>query len=195
MNQEQWHIKLSDDTFTLQQAINGMKEFKLHQDEIPFAIQLVENPKYDVGLFAGNVDLFTHDCIHILLGRGLLLKDEAFVIGYTMGSTKKLSRIRKNLFLFCSKYLYPEGYKFTEDERLIFNLGIAAGSKCGEDLSKVDFEWLLDHKIKNIRDLLGIKLALLESCYSLEEKLYPASCESQRLLSNPKSKWQEYGYR
>ena len=186
MNQEEWHIKLNDDTFTLQQSLNQMEEFKLHQDEVPFAIQLVENPKYDIGLFAGNVDLFTHDCIHIVLGRGLLLKDEAFVIGYTMGSTKRMSRLRRNMFMFCSKYLYPKEYKFGEEERFIFNLGIAAGSKSGEDLSKVDFSWLLDHKIKDIRELLGVKYCLLESCYSLEEKLYPASCESQRLLTKSK---------
>ena len=184
--QEKWHIKLNNKKIQLDAALATMGDFKLHQEEIPLIIQLVENPKYDFGLFAGNVDLFTHDCIHILLGRGLLLKDEAFVIGYTMGSTKKLSRIRKNLFLFCSKYLYPEGYKFTEDERLVFNLGMAAGSKCKEDLSKVDFSWLLSHKIHEIRTRLGIEEELLHSCYCLEEKLYPASCESQRLIEKGK---------
>jgi hypothetical protein len=29
--------------------------------------------------------------IHVLLGRGLLAQDEAFVIGFTMGATKAVS--------------------------------------------------------------------------------------------------------
>ena len=63
-----------------------MDSFKLRQENIPLIIKLVENPNYNTSkLFGGAVDLFTHDCVHVLLGRGLLVKDEAFVIGYTMG--------------------------------------------------------------------------------------------------------------
>ena len=181
--QDKWYPQIERcKEMTLKQSLNEMENFKLRQEEVPFVIQLVENPRYDVGLFAGNVDLFTHDCIHVLLGRGLLVKDEAFVIGYTMGSTKKMFRLRKNLFMFFSKYLYPEGYKFREDERFIFNLGIAAGYKCEVDLSKVAFKQFYDHKLAEIRILLGIDADLLESCFSLEKKLYPASYESRRLL-------------
>lgn len=179
---EKWHPRLvGDELLTLEKSLEQMKGFTLRQDEVPFIIQLVENPRYDVGLFAGNVDLFTHDCIHILLGRGLLVKDEAFVIGYTMGSTKKMHRVRKNLFMFCSKYLYPKEYKFGEEERFVFNLAVAAGNKCEVDLSKVNFKELLDYRVEEIRFLLGVGENLLGSCYSLERKLYPASHESRRL--------------
>ena len=72
--------------------IKEMEPFKLCQEDVPLIIKLVENPKYFTSkLFTGAVDLFTHDCIHVLLGRGLLPKDEAFVIGYTMGSGKKMA--------------------------------------------------------------------------------------------------------
>ena len=85
----------------LKTFIKEMEPFKLHQEDVPLIIKLVENPNYATSkLFTGAVDLFTHDCIHALLGRGLLPKDEAFVIGFTMGSTKKMSRWRKSLFLF-----------------------------------------------------------------------------------------------
>ena len=84
---ERWHIRLGIE-ISLEESLSTMKDFSLAQEDIPFIIKLVENPKYDVGLFAGYVDLFTHDCIHVLLGRGLLIKDEAFVIGYTMGSSR-----------------------------------------------------------------------------------------------------------
>ena len=93
--QDKWYPQIERcKEMTLKQSLNEMENFKLRQEEVPFVIQLVENPRYDVGLFAGNVDLFTHDCIHVLLGRGLLVKDEAFVIGYTMGSTNKMFRLR-----------------------------------------------------------------------------------------------------
>ena len=180
---EKWHPRLAGcEQLTLEDSLKEMEGFKLRQDEVPFIIQLVENPRYDVGLFAGNVDLFTHDCIHVLLGRGLLPKDEAFVIGYTMGSTKKMSRVRKNLFMFCSKYLYPKEYRFGEEERFIFNLGIAAGNKCEVDLSQIKFKELLNYGVGEIRFLLGVRENLLRSCYSLEKKLYPASYESRRLI-------------
>ena len=56
---------------------------------MPLIIKLVENPNYKTSkLFGGAVDLFTHDCIHVLLGRGLLPKDEAFVIGVLWGQAE-----------------------------------------------------------------------------------------------------------
>ena len=98
---KEWHIPLfNKKQISLLRGLKSMDSFKLKPEEVPFIIRLVENPKYDVGLFSGSVSLETHDCVHLLLGRGLMTKDEAFVIGYTMGSTKKMSRWRKNLFMF-----------------------------------------------------------------------------------------------
>jgi len=180
---EEWHPQLSRGRGgTLRKALSSMDSFKLAQGDIPFIIKLVENPKYDVGLFAGYVDLFTHDCVHILLGRGLLLKDEAFVIGYTMGSSQKMKRWRRNLFMFCAKYLYPKQYKFREEERFVFNMGVQAGSGCGKDLSTFKFKKHLDKHPNEIRGLMGINLQFLESCYRLEKSFFPDSVESQRLL-------------
>ncbi len=177
-----WHQPLARGKDKLSKAIDGMKLFKLKQEEVPLVIKLTENPNYITSkLFTGAVNLFSHDCVHILLGRGLLPKDEAFVIGYTMGSGKKMSRWRRNLFLWVTKYLYPEGYKFTEEERYIFYSGVMAGSKCSSDLSKVEFQKLINYKIDDIRQLLGIDKKLLECYYCTEKKLFPSSKESQRL--------------
>ena len=158
-----------------------MKEFKLAQEDVPLIIKLTENPKYFTSkLFTGAVDLFSHDCIHVLLGRGLLPKDEAVVIGYTMGSGKKMSRWRRNLFLWICKHLYPEGYKFTEQERYIFYSGVMAGSRCSVDLSKVQFDKLQNMKIDYIRKLLDIDKELLKCYYCTEKRLFDGK-ESQRL--------------
>ena len=142
----------------------------------------MENPKYDIGLFAGNVSLYNHDCIHLLLGRGLRVKDEAFVIGYTMGSTKKMRRWRRNLYMFCAKYLFPQGYSFGEEERFVFNMGVMAGSQCPSDLSNVDFNQYVNNRISFVRKELGIDQKLFLSCYEVEKKCFPESLESQRLL-------------
>ena len=180
---EKWHVPLKHDSFlTLGQALDSMAPFKLSQGDIPLVIKLVENPKYDIGLFAGNVDLHTHDCIHILLGRGILLKDEAFVIGYTMGSTKKMFRWRKNLFMFCAKHLYPEGYKFSEEERLVFNIALEAGKRCLVDLSEFDFKKYEGYSLKGLRLRFGIDKDFLKCCYEFEKGCFLNSPESQRLV-------------
>ncbi len=176
-----WHHPLSKGSNNLKTVLDGMKEFKLAQQDVPLIIKLTENPKYFTSkLFTGAVDLFSHDCIHVLLGRGLLPKDEAFVIGYTMGSGKKMSRWRRNLFLWICKYLYPEGYKFTEEERYIFYSGVMAGSRCSADLSKVQFDKLQNMKIDYIRKLLDIDKELLKCYYCTEKRLFDGK-ESQRL--------------
>ncbi len=179
---KEWHIPLSKGTVVLGKGLDSMGGFRLEAEDVPLAIRLVENPKYDIGLFAGNVSLYNHDCIHLLLGRGLQVKDEAFVIGYTMGSTKKMRRWRRNLYMFCAKYLFPEGYKFCEEERFVFNMGVMAGSQCPTDLSQVDFKEYEDCRVSFVRGDLEIDKKLLKNCYEVEKRCFPKSEESQRLL-------------
>ena len=177
-----WHYPISKEGTLLGKVLDGMKEFKLTQEDVPLIIKLTENPKYFTSkLFTGAVDLFTHDCIHVLLGRGLLPKDEAFVIGYTMGSGKKMHRWRRNLFLWVCRHLYPEGYKFGEEERYVFYSGVMAGSKCNADLSKINFKELANYRVQEIRHLLDIDRELLKCYYCTEKKLFNDE-ESQRLL-------------
>jgi hypothetical protein len=179
---DQWHVPLSDVVMQLHEALESMDEWKLHQEDIPLIIKLTENPSYRTArCLGGAVDLFTHDCIHALLGRGVLLKDEAFVIGYTMGSSKKINRWRRNLFMFVCKHLYPEGYKFGEQERFVFYSGVMIGSRCQTDLTRIDFSKLADYKIQGIREKLNIDKKVLECYYCAEKKLFPDSVESQRL--------------
>ena len=177
---EEWRIRLGR-RIKLGEAKDSMKFFALAQKDVPLIIKLTENPKYFTSrLFTGAVDLFTHDCIHIILGRGLLVKDEAFVIGYTMGSAKKMKRWRRNLFMWICKHLYPEGYRFGEEERFVFYSGVMAGSRCEADLSKVSFNKLLNYELEELRHLLGIDSDLLRCYYCAEKKLFKDR-ESQRL--------------
>ena len=178
---EAWHPKLSSSRRKLKSVLKEMELFKLRQENIPLIIKLVENPNYKTsGLFGGAVNLFNHDCIHVLLGRGLLVKDEAFVIGYTMGSTKNMKRWKRNLFMFMSKYFYPKGYRFGEEERLVFNMGVMAGSLCPTDLSQINFKKYLNKQVGTIRKELKIDVDFLKKYYLLEKKCF-GDVESQRL--------------
>lgn len=177
-----WVPSFSSNKRKLSSFLKEMEPFKLHQNDVPLIIKLVENPNYKTSkLFGGAVDLFTHDCIHVLLGRGLLPKDEAFVIGYTMGSSGNMKRWRRNLFMFFSKYLYPKIYRFGEEERFVFNMGIMAGSKCPNNLAQINFNNYLNNQIGTIRKKLEIDVDFLDKCYNLEKKCF-SSEESQRLV-------------
>ena len=180
-----WHFPLSAHRKKLFQILREMEPFKLSQEDIPLRIKLVENPKWFTSeFFGGAVDLFTHDCIHIILGRGLLLKDEAFVIGYTMGSTRKISRFKRNLFMFCAKYFYPKGYRFGEEERFVFNMGVALGEQNNDDITEYPFDECLmtwNYSLSVLRQGF-VNVDLLRNYYRVEKSLFPNSIESQRLI-------------
>jgi hypothetical protein len=156
------------------------------QGDIPLIVKLIENPKFKipgVNIFEGAVDLFDHDAIHILLGRGMLPKDEAFVIGFTMGSTNRVGSAEQALYSLAAKYLYPGPYKFSDDDIQVFKDGVHLGyvSDC-KPLSSVRYKDYLENPISDIRSELGIETDLIEAYYRIEQKRYPESVESQRLL-------------
>ena len=159
-----------------------MEQFKLNPDDVPLIIKLTENPKYDFGLFPGYVTLQNHDAIHIVLGRGVLLKDEAFIIGFTMGSTKRMNNLRERIFLLITRYLYPDGYKFYRSERDIFRkaANLAKSMNCA-DLSTVDFNQYIDYNLDQIRREIGIDITALRKSYASEKASY-RDPECQRLL-------------
>jgi len=96
------------------------------QGQIHWFVWLLENPSSPISL-TGAVDLYNHDIIHILLNRGMEVKDEAMVIGFTMGNSQSTSSWVRWLFEFCARYLYPEGYAFDDETLLEFERGYAYG--------------------------------------------------------------------
>ena len=182
----EWHVSLcaSCKCQTLREAIDGMSTFKLNPVEVPLIIQLLENPKYNLlGIFPGRTPLHTHDCIHILLGRGVLVKDEAFVIGFTMGSSHRMTTLREKLFLFCTRYLYPAGYKFSRDDAIVFENGVhLAQIHPPLNLSHIDFEQYLDMPLKDVRKKIGLDTNLIRAYYRVEKEAYPKEKECQRLI-------------
>lgn len=181
-----WSIPFECDSFLLRDVLQSMKSDQANQDDIPFIIQLVENPKYDIpwiNIFNGAVNLADHDCIHALLGRGMLPKDEAFVIGFTMGSTNRATTFEQKLYSFVAKYLYPGPYKFNDDDIQVFKDAAHLGyiSDC-VPLDTLNYADYTDMTLREIRENLGIERKLLLAYYEIEQRRYPNSIESQRLL-------------
>lgn len=182
-----WHIPFSQDQFTLQQAYDDLQRVGAGQADIPFIVKLVENPSLTLPglkIFHGAVELKQHDFIHIILGRGLLEMDEAFTIGFTMGSTKKVSTTEETLFTMIAKYLYPDEYKFREEAIEIFKNAVRLGSiSACQPLDMVDFETYKDTPLKDIRKAIGLERNLILAYYEIEKERYPDSIASQRLLN------------
>lgn len=181
-----WHLPLARDGITLGEALNDLGRVGADQADIPLIIRLVENPRYDIpgiDIFHGAVDLRAHDCIHLLLGRGLLPKDEAFVIGFTMGSTHKVTTTEEKLFALVAKYLYPGIYKFSADDVRVFRDAVRLGfvSDCLA-LDRIDYSRHLGRSLGELRSLFGIETDLLRAYYAVEARRHPDSPESRRLL-------------
>lgn len=184
---KQWFIPLSQGQLTVGEAFAQMQTIALEQESIPLLVQLVENPKFDlpgVDIFSGATDLSTHDYIHLLLGRGVLPKDEAFVLGFTMGSTNRVGDIEERLYGLFAKYLYPKHYRFTDEDFQIYKDAVRLGyvSDC-QPLDKVNYEGLLGLSLDEAREKLGLEKDLLQAYYKIEAKRHPESFESQRLIA------------
>jgi len=186
MHYSDWFIPISENDLTLGAARDSLEQIGARKEEIPLIVKLIENPAFSIPgftLFHGAVDLRAHDYIHIILGRGLLPEDEAFTIGYTMGSTKQVSTSEASLFGLITRYLYPETYQFRDRDINIFYsaLKLAENSNC-VSLDQVDYMPLIDNTLQQVRCKLGIEENNIRSYYQAEKTLYPDSKASRRLL-------------
>jgi hypothetical protein len=183
---KEWIVPLSEETMTVREALETQAHAGAAEDiSIPFLVRLIENPKYDIPyitLFDGAVNLTEHDIIHLLLGRGMLAKDEAFIIGFTMGSSNAMSTFQKKTYTLIAKYLYPKYYKFSKEDVDVFKKGAHLGyvSDC-TPLSKVNFCQLMDLTLKEAREKVGLNPDLLQAYYDNERKKYPNDKASARL--------------
>ena len=126
------------------------------QSKIHWLVWLLENPNSPVSL-TGAIDLYNHDIIHILLDRGMEVKDEAMVIGFTMGNSTATSSWVRWLFEFCAKYIYPEGYRFDEHDLLEYERGFAYGyTRPRRNIHQARFDVKRD--VEEIRNEWGIEL-------------------------------------
>ena len=142
----------------LSKAIEKWQDNSTYKEpsKIHWFVWLLENPKSPISL-TGAIDLYNHDIIHILLDRGMLNRDEAMVIGFTMGNSETTSSWVRWLFEFCARYLYPVSYRFNEYDLLEFERGFAYGyTRSSRNIHLANFDVKRD--IEEIRKEWGIKL-------------------------------------
>ena len=127
------------------------------------------------------VDRFARDCLHIVLGRGLLPQDEAFVLGFTVGAAK-VSGLQRQLFRLLARRLYSKKYRFPEQDADVFDFAFTAAERSSVfALHRVDFRRLLDRPLAEVRRFLGIDEHFLRQVYAEERRRWPSGQASARL--------------
>jgi hypothetical protein len=164
---------------TLRAAYEGMPGDEA--SSMPWYIRAAENPASPVAL-PGAVDLFGHDCIHILLGRGMHAQDEAFVVGVTMGASARLTPWLQKIYMLWARCMYRQPYSFSRIDRVVFDVGVEFGrSQDVKPLHDVPWRDLLDSQLGELRKTLGIDRDRLTVIYETERVMWPDSPASQRL--------------
>ena len=180
-------VPLSDGQVTLREGMARLMAIGNPQSEVPWIVRIMENPVFDVAplsMFRGRVTLEQHDCIHLLLGRGTTLMDEAFTIGFTMGSTKRMSTAALELFGKVAGRLYPKAYRFPPAAVRVFHDAVHLASISGcESLDLVDFQSLMDLPLGEIRCRLHVEENLLRAYYELEAARNPGIAACRRLVA------------
>lgn len=176
---QQWNPGLQNDAVSLGDVYDSMP--KDPASAVPWYVRMLENPASPVAL-PGAIDLFGHDCLHALLGRGLMSQDEAFVIGFTMGANPACTRSQANLFVWCARHLYRAPFRFDAVDSGVYHLAFAAARamEC-RSLDAVDYAPWLDRPLGELRKRLGIRTDQLARWYRREAALWPHTVVSRRL--------------
>ena len=148
-------VALRDGQLTLREGLVRIMAVGNPQSEVPWIVRVMANPLFDVpplSMFRGRVTLEQHDCIHLLLGRGTTLMDEAFTVGFTMGSTKRMSTSALDVFGKVAGRLYPVAYRFPPAAIQVFHYAVHLATISGcKPLDRVDFLPLMDRSLHEIR--------------------------------------------
>lgn len=175
----EWFPGLDNDARTLREVLAELPAAP--PSDIPWIVRLFENDQGWLRLH-GAVNLANHDIIHVLLGRGLLDQDEAFVLGFTMGSTKAVSRLERWFFKLALSRLYPEPYRISRKMLVAYDLGLEAGRECGvKNVHLALDDTMLDRPLGETRHALRIDPQRLRHFYAREQQALPGTLASLRL--------------
>lgn len=174
-----WYPGIKNDEETVDDVIRSMPAAP--ESAIPWIVKLFENPGSWLR-FRGAVDLEDHDVMHVLLGRGLQDQDEAFVIGFAMGTAKRVSWFQYWVFKLVLARLYPEPYRVPKFLQPAFDLGVKCGQETGvKDLYKGALKELRPLTLKEARERAGIDVSILRRYFELEQQQIPFTIASLRL--------------
>jgi len=151
-------------------------------DGIEQVLQLLEHPASPYR-GSGMARLRQHDCLRIVLGRGLLNQDEAFVLGYAMGTVCEYAGDERVQSLrAAARLLYKPPYRMTESDLVVFDLAFELAARSGyRHIGAFDFDRAMELDIGDIRNLLDIDVAALKAAFREERLLRPGNRASERL--------------
>lgn len=179
---DEWNPGLDTDSMTIAEVLASMPA--AHADDVPAIIKKYENPESPDAL-PGAITLARHDCIHVLLGRGLYVQDEAFVIGATMGAASGITGDIVEFFVKVSTTEYPKHWRFEAEHIPSYRLGIgfALDNLKGKDLHLIPLEeepWQ-SKTVRDARRELGIVKEELRAYFRKAELLVPGTRATRRL--------------
>ncbi|MEL6582972.1 MAG: hypothetical protein AAFQ36_03995 [Pseudomonadota bacterium] len=182
LNWDEWNPGLDTDEMTIAQVLASMPA--ADADDVPEIIKKYENPESPDAL-PGAITLARHDCIHVLLGRGLHVQDEAFVIGATMGAASDITGDIVEFFIKVSTTDYPKHWRFQEEHIASFRLGVgyAMDNLKAKNLHLIPLEeepWQ-SKTVRTARRELGIVKEELRAYFRKAELLVPGTRATRRL--------------
>jgi hypothetical protein len=174
-----WYPGLDNDSATLGELLDTLP--KVPATAIPWLVRFFENPE-SWFRFRGAIDLADHDVLHVLLGRGLQDQDEAFVLGFAMGTAKKISRFQYHVFKWVMVSLYPEPYRIPSFLLPAFDVGVRCGIQTGrKNLYQEPLHKLKHMTLRDARNHCGIDVAILRQGFREEQEKIPFTIASLRL--------------
>ena len=174
-----WYPGVENDQLMIDDVINSMPAAP--DSAIPSVVRLFENPSSWLR-FRGAVDLEDHDILHVLLGRGLQDQDEAFVLGFAMGTSKRISWLQYWIFRWVVTRLYPEPYRIPRFLLPAFELGVQCGRETGtRELYRQPLKRLRGLTVGQAREAAGIDMEVVRSYFQQERQRIPFTIASLRL--------------
>ncbi|MDZ4853002.1 MAG: hypothetical protein SGI77_27255, partial [Pirellulaceae bacterium] len=174
-----WYPGLNNETATIGEILATLP--KVPETAIPWLIRFFENPD-SWFRFRGAIHLADHDVLHVLLGRGLQDQDEAFVLGFAMGTAKKVSRFQYYVFKWVMVHLYPEPYRIPSFLLPAFDIGMRCGIQTGrKNLYQEPLKELKNLTVKEARNHCGIDSIILRQGFREEQDRIPFTIASLRL--------------
>jgi hypothetical protein len=118
--------------------------------DIPFLMWLLENPDSKFAL-PGNIGLYNHDCMHLILQQGFTSDNEAYVVGFSMGNDTRTNWIHTTIIKIVSVFVYPKKYRWQRSNVAAFERGLAVGKMT--EMKNLNQEMPEDWNRKTVREI------------------------------------------
>lgn len=144
------------DNWTLSAACEELKGDPA--TDIPFLMWLLENPDSPLAL-PGNIGLYNHDCMHLILKQGFSSENEAFVVGFSMGNDVRTNWLHQWMIKTSSVWLYPKKYRWHHSNVAAFEQGLKVGRATKiKNLNRSIPDAWNNKRLPEIRDELGLEI-------------------------------------